>query len=729
MATVIQLDNHCKLTGFSQFLDSGPKYSVYNRIRDDGINLIWKEISFGVKKKRSPFSPAVFKTILHPMSGMISSGSLTALMGPSGSGKTTLLNCISGRIGQEGFSGEVYLSSTHKIERANESFAFRVGFVPQNDNLFMEFTVLEHLWFASRMTNDHFTEKQHTTRIREVMSCLDIDSCQNQNGEKLSGGQLKRLTIAVELISQPSILFLDEPTSGLDSDSSEKLVALLKSLTQNPSSPAIMATIHQPSAQVLKLFDHIYLMSRLGVNIFSGSPSNVSFFLQSHGYPPKKNTNPAEYMITISNGKYGIDRFDEMTEETQILNRRMISKYESSDETKITKKLQDIKTSYSASLLLQVWMLGLRCFSRTVIRSWEGFLKVSCIVLITIFLHSLGQESPISEAACFEDVAEALPLDIGREMTRVTEVTMFVFLLVSTQVFFNSFLSSMTYHREMITIMREINNSWYSPTAYFFARSLSDLVVMVTAALIPAITAFFLIEGNLESTSYSFIRIFAIFSISLLVMVLWESRGQFASILFPVEPRLGFILMTCVSFSFIFVGDFYVPPERLTLFAKVLEVLSDVTPAVHANIIAHFGLGRCSSAAIQSLDKFLPNTGGPLGLSAELQKISQYGDAQIRLITVALNLTDGYLEPLIAAVEELFEKGSLLTRESNITDTILTLDSTDNQYPSMILAFFKQRDNMLMTHINFLIACVIIAKVMLFLAICWRTQRRSTRSS
>ena len=244
------------------------------------LQIIWRNLSYDVDVK-SPVGclPLIKKVtgqkrILHRMSGEIAGGTITALMGPSGAGKSTLLNCISCKL-TSGVDGEIFLRFPPRSVPNKDEDSLRIGFVPQTDHLFTQFTVQETVMFASKMMNPGFTTQEHREKISDVLKSLDLEARANLKLKKLSGGQLKRASIAIELISNPKILILDEPTSGLDSDNSEMVISMLKNLSSIPGleAPAIVATIHQPSVDVFNLFDNVYLLNRFGTNIYFGKQS------------------------------------------------------------------------------------------------------------------------------------------------------------------------------------------------------------------------------------------------------------------------------------------------------------------------------------------------------------------------------------------------------------------------------------------------------------------------
>lgn len=131
-----------------------------------------------------------------------------------------------------------------------------------------------------------------TTRIDEILNGLNLSHRKSSTAKTLSGGERKRLSIALELVTNPQIMFLDEPTSGLDEVTASACIRLLRDLAHQDRT--IICTIHQPSAAMFELFDNMYLLAQ-GQCVYSGSPKVLIPFLLSRGYTCPKYNNPADY--------------------------------------------------------------------------------------------------------------------------------------------------------------------------------------------------------------------------------------------------------------------------------------------------------------------------------------------------------------------------------------------------------------------------------------------------
>jgi ABC transport system ATP-binding/permease protein len=199
-------------------------------------------------------------------------GNMIGIMGASGSGKTTLLNTLSGMYAPT--SGSVTINGVDLFEESGQLQGV-MGYVPQDDLLVEELTVYENLWFSAKFCFKDLSDEQIRTLVNGTLESLGLlDKKELQVGsamnKTISGGQRKRLNIALELIREPSILFLDEPTSGLSSRDSENVMDLLRELTIRGK--LIFIVIHQPSSELYKMFDRVIVLDEGGQMVYYGNP-------------------------------------------------------------------------------------------------------------------------------------------------------------------------------------------------------------------------------------------------------------------------------------------------------------------------------------------------------------------------------------------------------------------------------------------------------------------------
>ncbi len=224
---------------------------------------------------------------LHPTSFQERSGDLVGILGGSGVGKTTLLNVLNGKLKPQ--SGKIVINGYDLHDPKNkEILEGTIGYVPQDDLLLEELTVYKNLEFNARLCFADFPDEEIHEIVEQVLLDFDLVEARdlvvgNPLKKILSGGQRKRLNIALELMREPSILFVDEPTSGLSSSDSEKVMYLLKK--QCLKGKLVFANIHQPSSDIYKLFDRMIVMDKGGRIVFFGNPMEaISYFKEEAQY-------------------------------------------------------------------------------------------------------------------------------------------------------------------------------------------------------------------------------------------------------------------------------------------------------------------------------------------------------------------------------------------------------------------------------------------------------------
>ena len=209
-------------------------------------------------------------------------GRLIGIMGASGAGKTTLLNVMAGLV--KPTQGQILVNG-FDINSEKEMIHGVIGYVSQDDLLIEELTVYQNLYYNAKLCFASYTEEQIHKRVMEVLENLGLDQRKdlpvgNPLDKTISGGQRKRLNIALELIREPAILFLDEPTSGLSSRDSENVIDLLKELSLKGK--LIFVVIHQPSSDIYKMFDKMIIMDTGGYPAYYGPPVEaVTYFKKS----------------------------------------------------------------------------------------------------------------------------------------------------------------------------------------------------------------------------------------------------------------------------------------------------------------------------------------------------------------------------------------------------------------------------------------------------------------
>lgn len=211
------------------------------------------------------------------------SGKLVGIMGGSGVGKSTLLNVLNGNLKPQ--QGEILVNGYDlNDDQERETLNGVIGFVPQDDLLIEDLTVYQNLYYNAKLCLAEFSGEEVLRRVERVLKDLDLYEVRNLKvgsplSKVISGGQRKRVNIALELIREPSILFVDEPTSGLSSVDSEMVMNLLKE--QVYKGKLVIVNIHQPSSDLYKMFDRVIFMDKGGYQIYYGNPLEAVIYFKT----------------------------------------------------------------------------------------------------------------------------------------------------------------------------------------------------------------------------------------------------------------------------------------------------------------------------------------------------------------------------------------------------------------------------------------------------------------
>jgi len=218
---------------------------------------------------------------LQPQSFSEESGKMIGIMGASGAGKSTLLNVLNGSY--KPTEGRVLINGIN-IHQESEKIEGLIGYVSQDDLLIEELTVFQNLYYNAKLCFANYDKEQLEEVVNDTLEDLGLYDIKNMVvgaplNKKISGGQRKRLNIALELIREPAVLFMDEPTSGLSSRDSENILDLLKELTLKGK--LVFAVIHQPSSEIFKMFDKLLILDQGGYLIYEGEPIESLIYFKS----------------------------------------------------------------------------------------------------------------------------------------------------------------------------------------------------------------------------------------------------------------------------------------------------------------------------------------------------------------------------------------------------------------------------------------------------------------
>lgn len=345
---------------------SAPIYysDVISRFLNDANQ---EKITFKVDHLQFHFNSG--KIGLHEINFIEQSGKLLGVMGGSGAGKSTFLNVLNGNYTPS--HGAVTINGVD-LHREKSKLEGVIGFVSQDDLLIEELTVFQNLYFNAKLCFNDLSESQLKKKVLDLLSDIGLGDAKHLKvgsplEKTISGGQRKRLNIALELIREPAVMFVDEPTSGLSSRDSENIMDMLKELSLKGK--LIFVVIHQPSSEIFKMFDKLLILDQGGYPIFDGNPIDAVVYFKTHVHhvnanerecPICGNVNP-EQIFNIIESKV-VDEYGNQTKVRKVSprewNERYLSNSKSNDIEEIITPIKG--TSRIASKIKQFKVFFLR---------------------------------------------------------------------------------------------------------------------------------------------------------------------------------------------------------------------------------------------------------------------------------------------------------------------------------------------------------------------------------
>ncbi|KAI5408719.1 ABC transporter G family member 31 isoform X2 [Lathyrus oleraceus] len=431
--------------------------------------------------------------LLANVSGVFAPGVLTALMGSSGAGKTTLMDVLAGRKTGGYIEGDVKISGYPKVQH---TFARIAGYVEQNDIHSPEMTVQESLWFSAslRLPKDVTKEKKQEF-VEQVMKLVELESLRNAivgmpGTSGLSTEQRKRLTIAVELVANPSIIFMDEPTSGLDARAAAIVMRTVRNTVD--TGRTVVCTIHQPSIDIFEAFDELLLMKRGGQVIYGGKIGNqssvmISYFQSMKGISPiSSGYNPATWMLEVTTPaieeKIGVDFADVYDKSDQFKSvEAAIKQYE---QPSPGSKPLKFDTLYSQN----TWSQFVKCLWKQRILYWRNP-PYNAIRMIFTILAAL--------------VLGSIFWQVGAKRETTQQVLVIMGALFSSLLFLgvkNASSVQPVVSTERTVFYREKAAGMYSPIAFAAAQGLVEIPYQILQTIVFGVITYFMMgfDNNLR---------------------------------------------------------------------------------------------------------------------------------------------------------------------------------------------------------------------------------------
>ncbi|KAG5574617.1 hypothetical protein H5410_054751 [Solanum commersonii] len=476
--------------------------SDYND-NNDGIYLSWKDLWVSVPDKKVGRRP-----ILEGISGYAQPGEVLAIMGPSGCGKSTLLDALAGRL-----ASNTRQSGDILVNGRKQALAFGTSaYVTQDDTLMTTLTVKETVYYSAQLQlPQSMPLHEKKERAEETIKEMGLQEAMNTriggwSLKGLSGGQKRRVSICIEILTRPKLLFLDEPTSGLDSAASYHVMNRIIKIAQQDMR-TIVASIHQPSSEVFELFDNLCLLS-YGKTIYFGSSSKANEFFAVNGFPCPYMRNPSDHYLRTINKDFDNGR------------------------------LLENKGS-QAGFITQCKVLTQRSFInmyRDLGYYWLRFLiyLALCLCIGTIF-HEIGSDYGSIQA---------------RSSMLVFVVGFLTFMAIGG---FPSFVE------EMKLFTRERLNGHYGVGAFVIGNTLSSTPFLLLISLVPGAVAYYLadVQKGIDKFAYFSLMLFA-------CMMLVESLMMIVASIVP-DFLMGIITGAGIQGIMMLNGGFFRLPNELPM--------------------------------------------------------------------------------------------------------------------------------------------------------------------
>lgn len=600
------------------------------------VDIAFTDLTYSVSEGRKKN----VKTILKSVSGRLRSGELTAIMGPSGAGKSTLLNILTG-YKTSGMQGSITINGH---ERNLSQFAKLSAYIMQDNQLHGNLSVEEAMNVATalKLGNDLSKEEKQDV-IQEILDTLGLQEHRKTMTSNLSGGQKKRLSIALELVNNPPIMFFDEPTSGLDSSSCFTCVSLLKSLARGGRT--IICTIHQPSARLFEMFDHLYTLAE-GQCVYQGSTEMLVPFLSTLKLVCPSYHNPASFVIEVSCGEYGTDNvrklvaairngkndirtgkpFPEIEQlnnanekvnntdvEEKMVNGTTTSGSDTTGSTgNGTSNLllayakndiaKDSQTPKSEAVVIPVDLTGSEkaadsattalldsglpsSTKRYGTSEWKQF----WIVLQRTLLFS-RRDWTLMYLRLFAHILVgfligALYYDIGNDGAKVLSNLGFLFFNMLFLMYTSMTITILSFPLEMPVLIKENFNRWYSLRTYYLAITVSDIPFQAVFCVIYVSIVYWLTSQPPESHRY-----YMFLGACLLISFVAQSVGLVVGAAMNVQN--GVFLAPVMSVPFLLFSGFFVSFDAIPVYLRWITYLSYIRYGFEGTALATYSFGR-----------------------------------------------------------------------------------------------------------------------------------------
>ncbi|XP_033957187.1 ATP-binding cassette sub-family G member 8 [Pseudochaenichthys georgianus] len=445
------------------------------------------------------------QTAINKLSLRVRSGQMLAIIGSSGCGKTSLLDIITCRDeGGKMTSGQVLINGKPNTPQLVKK---SIAHVRQDDRLLPHLTVRETLAFVAKLRlPTHFTEAQRDQRVDDVIAELRLRQCAhtrvgNDYVRGVSGGERRRVSIAVQLLWNPGILILDEPTSGLDSFTAHNLVFTLSRLARG--NRLVLLSVHQPRSDIFQLFDLVVLLSS-GSAVYCGAAREMVPYFTALEYPCPRYCNPSDFYVDlISIDRRSPEREAEGLERSTVLAERFMDKVRDTEDhmwksdganttptqTKSPQQLSKENGEEVITIAKQKKRLPGRLHQFTILIRRHMYNDYRD--LVTLLVHGF-------EALLMSLLVGCLYYGAGEERLSIQDTVALLYMIGALTPFAVVLDVIAKCHSERAMLYHELEDGMYSVTSYFFAKVLGELPEHCVFTLVYGLPIYWLAGLNTE---------------------------------------------------------------------------------------------------------------------------------------------------------------------------------------------------------------------------------------
>ncbi|KAM8851663.1 ATP-binding cassette sub-family G member 8 [Synchiropus picturatus] len=437
---------------------------------------------------------------INKLSLRVHSGQMLAIIGSSGCGKTSLLDIITCRNeGGRMKSGEILINGKPNTPQLVTK---SIAHVRQDDRLLPHLTVRETLSFVAKLRlPTHYSQAQRDQRVDDVIAELRLRQCAqtrvgNDYVRGVSGGERRRVSIAVQLLWNPGILILDEPTSGLDSFTAHNLVITLSRLARG--NRLVLLSVHQPRSDIFQLFDLVVLMSS-GSAVYCGAARDMVPYFTSLGYPCPRYCNPSDFYVDlISVDRRSPEQEAECLERARVLAEQFREKVRDTDDHMWKPSGGNVLTSADSSAQTNA-PENVVTISREKDKLPGKLHQFTILIrrhmyndyrdLVTILVHGL-------EALLMSLLVGCLYYGAGDAVLSIQDTVALLYMIGALTPFAVVLDVIAKCHTERAMLYHELEDGMYSVTSYFFAKILGELPEHCVFTLVYALPIYWLAGLN-----------------------------------------------------------------------------------------------------------------------------------------------------------------------------------------------------------------------------------------